>query len=208
MNTKRLTLAALVAASTAALVLSGCASAEESTELSEGPTGVAESPTTDTSTTDDAADESASADHYDERDVRGQNPQIDYEQAIAIALDTAGGGFVYDLELDHSDDADAWVYEVSVRDGNTDHELVLSSSSGDVLEHEREDEDDDDPEREIAFDDMNPEEALQIASDEAGDDIVEGWALAWEDGELRYDIDVREGDDFEISVADGTISRD
>ena len=208
MRTNRMTLAALVAASTAALVLSGCSSADESVELSEGPTGVAESPAaTDDSTNDDAADESEAPDGFDERDVRGATPEIDYEQALSLAVDAAGGGFVYEIELDHSRDAGEWVYEIDVLNGGTSHELKLSASSGDVLEHERDDEDDD--EREVSFDDMTPEEALQIATDEIGsDEVIEGWTFSWDDGRLQYDIDLRGDDDLEINVEDGSVSRD
>lgn len=208
MRTNRMTLAALVAASTAALVLSGCSSADESVELSDGPTGVAESPAaTDASTNDDAADESETPDGVDERDVRGQTPEIDYEQAVSLAVDAAGGGFVYQIELDHSRDAGEWVYEIDVLNGGTSHELKLSASSGDVLEHERDDEDDD--EREVSFDDMTPEEALQIATDEIGsDEVIEGWTFSWDDGRLQYDIDLLGDDDLEINVEDGSVSRD
>lgn len=205
-NHMRLT--AVAAASMAALVLAGCSGADEPTELSDGPTGVAESSAaTDESTNDDAADESDAADTFDDGDVRAQTPAIDYEQAVSLAVDAADGGFVFDIEFDHSRDAGEWVYEIDVLNGSTSHELRLSASSGDVLEHERDDEDDD--EREVTFSDMTPEEALQIASDEVGsDEVIEGWTLSWDDGRLHYDIDLRGDDDFEINVEDGSVTRD
>ena len=205
----RTTKVALVTAAIAALTLSGCASGGDETEVTEGATGTAESTGTEsTDAPDQSQGDSDAEGEYDERDVRGQSPAIDHEQAVSAAVEAAGGGIVYEIELDHSRDAGEWIYEVSVLDGTTDHDIKLSAESGEVLEHERGEEDD--SEREVSFSDMAPAEALELAAAEAGAEAVfEGWTLSWDDGRLHYDIDVRDGDDdLEVWVDDRSVTRD
>lgn len=207
-RTTTMALAGMVAA---ALALSGCASAgNDATEVTEGASGTTESTGTEeaTSTEESQGDDTAEGE-YDERDVRGQSPETDHEQAVSAAVEAAGGGIVYEIELDHSDDAGEWVYEVSVLDGTTDHDITLSAASGEVLEHERDDEDD--SEREVTFDDMTPAEALELAAAEVGaDTVLEGWTLSWDDGRLHYDIDTDadDDDDLEVWVDDSSVTRD
>lgn len=196
-------------AAAGALLLAGCSTGTEPTEVGDGAEGSAPPATAQPAQPSESAAESNPADDagLHERDVRAQTFGIDHEEAVAIAVAEAGGGFAYQIEVDWSDDHGEWVYEVEVLDGRSDHEFDLSTADGSVLKHERDDEDD--SEREIDFS-MTPAEALELAAAELVDgEWIEGWTLSWDDGRLEYDIDTENGpDDIVIDVASGSVTRD
>lgn len=185
-----------------ALALAGCSSSEDPSDAGEAPRGTAESPAAS-----EPIDESTGGGgEFDERDVRGQELDIDHERAVEIALEEAGGGIVFSIELDHSRHHGEWVYEIEVLDGSDEHDFDISATSGEVLEHDRDSEDD--TEQEVTFE-MTPAEALDLAAGQLADgDIVEGWTLSWDDGQLEYEIDVEPGEDLIIDVATGDIRED
>ena len=206
-RTRTRSLLALSAA--AALTLTGCASGDDTADAGEGIQASPEPAPAQPSQTvqQETESESAAGGSFHERDVRAQTLDVAPEDAVDLAVSEAGGGFVYQLELDWSDHHGAWVYEVEVLDGTTDHEFDLDAMTGAILKHERDDEDD--TEREITFA-MTPDEAVALAADHVTDgEWIEGWTLSWDDGKLEYDVDVEGGgDDVRIDTESGQVARD
>ncbi|WP_293694413.1 PepSY domain-containing protein [uncultured Agrococcus sp.] len=195
------------ALSVAALALAGCSGAgDDTTDMGDAPQGTSDTTETAMPNQSESGDSTEDAEtEFDERDVRGQQFDIDHERAVEIALSEAGGGFVFSLELDHSRHHGEWVYEVEVQDGSAQHEIDISAMTGDVVEHDTDS--DDDREREITFE-MTPEEALSLAAEFKPDTVFESWTLSWDDGQLEYEIDAEPGDDLIVDVATGDVRED
>lgn len=197
---KKLTPIALIAVG--ALALAGCSSpADDSSDAGDAPRG-----TTEESSAPAPEETTGETGSNEDRDVRSQDFDIDHERAVEIALEEAGSGFAFSIELDHSRLHNEWVYEVEVQDGNNQHDIDISASTGEVLEHDQDS--DDDTEREITFE-MTPAEALELAADQLADgDAIEGWTLSWDDGQLEYEIDVEPGEELIVDVQTGEIRQD
>jgi len=120
-------------------------------------------------------------------DLREVELPISANDAVEIAGDDAGAGFLYSIELDYSDSDSAWVYEVKILDGTTKHEVEIDAVSGDVLDSETDSTDDE--EQEITLGDpMEISEALELATNEVNEPL-RGWKYEHDDGRLTYEFD-------------------
>lgn len=146
---------------------------------------------------DDAA--SGGAPLPENADLATEQLPVPAEEAVAIALETAGGGEAVSVSIDHEDDR-GWVWEIEVALDGREHEIDIDAATGEVLQHEE----DEDTVVEPAVDvtsPMTPAEAIDLALQKhAG--RVSSWELDSDDGTIRYQIDLEQSgdDDTEIEV--------
>lgn len=197
------------AAATIALVggLVGCASD------SSGPAGPVDSPgdsglhsASPGEPVDDAA---VSTQAGADADLRETHFAVTAEDAVQIATDTVGAGFVYKIELDYDSADAAWQWEIDILDGTTAHEIEIDAVSGQIVSHEQESTSDTEQRVDLA-DPMTYDEALQLAIGEV-DGLLRGWTLEWDDGRLEYEFDLMDGNteiEVTVDVETGQVRRD
>lgn len=122
------------------------------------------------------------------------------EEAVSTAQENFEGELT-ELELD--DDNGEWIYEVHLENDSEEYEIQLSADDLSVLNEETESDDNNDAEDQFSYGDAIPhDEAVQIALDEAGGEL-EGWTLDKDDGQLEYDVDLRNtdnGNDTDVTI--------
>lgn len=168
---------------------SATASASPATSPSASP---AQSPTTSTSSTQQATGENV--------DLASATFTIAAQDAIDLAVERAGGGFAYSIELDWSGYDSAWVYELDVLMDTMDIDIDINADTGELLELERDDTDD----AEEAIDLESPmtwETARDIALG-ASQGRITSWKLSYDDDYTAYEFDIEDssGDDIEVEV--------
>ncbi|MGO3147808.1 MAG: PepSY domain-containing protein [Leucobacter sp.] len=190
-----------------AIGLAGCSqNADDSSDpgSSAGP----ELSTTEDLTPDESANDTSTQPAAD-ADLRTVEFPITAEDAVQIATDAAGAGFVYSIELDHDDDNSAWEWEIHVLDGTTEHELEIDAVSGDIVSHEQDSTDDTEQAVNLT-DPMTYDEALELAVANV-DGTLHGWNLDWDDNVLEYEFDLKQGDDdtdVSVNVETGAVRLD
>lgn len=155
--------------------------------------------------TDTAGEDSGSADESSEDtestgvavlDELGSTP----EDAVSAAQENFEGELV-ELELD--EDNSEWVYKVHLENDTEEYEVELSADDLSVLSEETETDDDNDTDDQFSYGDAIPhDEAVQTALDEVGGEL-EGWTLDRDDGQLEYDVELRDtdnGDDTDVTI--------
>ncbi|MGR6089212.1 MULTISPECIES: PepSY domain-containing protein [Brevibacterium] len=132
-------------------------------------------------------------------DLSKESPAISAEDAIKTAEEEVGNGIVHGIELDWDDKDEAWQYEVSILDGNTDHDVEIDAETGKIAEHEQDSTDD----KEKAIDLNDPmafDDALKLAQKKADGKLV-SWKLEFDDGKQEYQFDFEKGSgDVEVTV--------
>lgn len=132
-------------------------------------------------------------------DLSKESPAISAEDAIKTAEEEVADGIVHGIELDWDDKDGAWRYEVSILDGNTDHDVEIDAETGKIAEHEQDSTDD----KEKAIDLNDPltfDDALKRAQKEADGKLV-SWKLEFDDGKQEYQFDFENGgEDTEVTV--------
>src|SRR5690625_3660801 len=104
-------------------------------------------------------------------DMREVELPISANDAVEIAGDDAGAGFLYSIELDYSDSDSAWVYEVKILDGTTKHEGEIDAASGDVIDSENDSTGEEEPEIRLR-DPRECSEALALATDAGSEPML------------------------------------
>lgn len=95
-------------------------------------------------------------------------------------------------------------YEIDGFNVGTEFELTVDAETGEILEQNSES--DDDTETPINFDAiMTPQEAMQIALEDAGTGYVKEWELERDDGRTEYDIDIEGAEDRDIDAETGEV---
>ncbi|WP_022918451.1 PepSY domain-containing protein [Ruania albidiflava] len=134
-------------------------------------------------------------------DLREANFAVDVARALQISAEETGAEeVVFTIELEFSRHYDAWVWTIETLAGGTDHDVEIDADTGEVLDHEQDS--GDDQERAVdATDPMTPERAMELATAEV-DGRVRAWKLEWEDGAMRYEVEVVRsgGDDVDVLV--------
>lgn len=187
----------VVAAATLMIGLAGCG------QNTEDSAGSGTSPESELSTTEDLTpEESASklgTHPAADADLRTVSFPTTGQDAVQIASDAAGAGFVYSIELDHDDSEDRWEWEIHILDGTTEHEIEIDAGSGAIVSHEKDSTNDTEQPVDLA-DPMTYDTALGLAVAKV-DGTLHGWKLDWDDNVREYEFDLtRDGDDIDVSV--------
>lgn len=173
-----------------------------------GASGEQESGSAESTGSGDASTETTSTPA--DANLREASFAVDVAEALQISAETTGADeVVYTIELDHSSHYGAWVWTIETLADGIEHEVEIDADTGEVLDYEQESSDD----QEHAVDPtdpMTPEQAIELAAAEV-DGPVTGWELDWDDGAVRYEVEVRRGgDDVEVIVdaASGSVRLD
>lgn len=125
--------------------------------------------------------------------------QIPLEDALQIFFDTFGEDINVDqIELDEENGA--LVYSISGWDDQNEYELDINAETGDVTEQESE-RDNDSDDTIINLDNLiSPPEAMEIAIDETGNEVVESWTIEVDSGLTVYEVDMGGPNDDDITL--------
>lgn len=128
---------------------------------------------------------------------------ITMEQAVQIFHEIFGeNASINEIELD--EDIRGYEYSIAGWDDLNEYDLDIGAQSGEIKEQETDR--DDDTDDTINLDNIiAPQEAMDIATADAGVDFVEGWTLEVDDGVTVYEIDLRGADDITINAETGDI---
>ncbi|GAA1490375.1 PepSY domain-containing protein [Brachybacterium sacelli] len=147
---------------------------------------------------DDAASGSGQASALPaDADLASEQLPVPAEEAVGIAVQTAGGGETESVSIDHDDDR-GWTWEIEVAVDGSEHNLDIDATTGKVLEHEEDDDRVEDPVVDVTSP-MTPQEAIDLAVAER-DSRVSGWDLDSDDGAIRYQVDIQSSGDDDVEV--------
>ena len=143
-------------------------------------------------------------------DLATQTFAISAPDAMLTAVEKAGGGFVYSIELDWSRYHNAWVYELDVLMGTMDHDVDINADTGEVLELERDETND--KKQAVSLDSPMSWESARDKALAAVQGQVTGWKLEYDDDYTAYEFGIVDssGDEIEveINVTTGTVRID
>lgn len=173
-----------------------------------------EEPTDETPTEDTTADDTA--DVEDPGNV-GPGGSVDtsqgisnvefpvtMEQAVQIFYDTFGENINIDqIELD--EDIRGYEYAISGWDDANEYDIDIDAHSGEIRDQETDADNDNDDDIINLENVMTPQEAMDIATADAGVDFVKEWTLEVDDGITVYEIDLEGADDVTINAETGDI---
>lgn len=215
MKTNRMAMSTVAGLAALTLALAGCGGSDSGNGADEAQDSPAASESAQASPAgaedqsdddqDDDGDETKSAEESSGKglsagaDLSKESPAISAEDAIKTAEEEVGNGIVHGIELDWDDKDGAWQYEVSVLDGNTDHDVEIDAETGKIAEHEQDSTDD--KEKAIDLNDpMTFDDALKRAQKKADGKLV-SWKLEFDDGKQEYQFDFENGsEDTEVTV--------
>ena len=211
MKTHGMAISTVTGIAALALALAGCSGAgseDDSGDAQSSPAATGSAASGESGPTDEPSD-SASEEGGDadasgkalpaDADLSKESPSVSAEDAIDTALKKTGDGIVHGIELDWDETDSAWQYEVSILDGNTDHDIEIDAATGKIVDHDKDDTDDE----EKAIDLKEPmtfDEALDLAQEKSSGRLV-GWKLEYDDGkkEFQFDFD-QDGEETETTV--------
>ena len=213
MKTNRMAMSTVAGLAALTLGLAGCGGSDSGTDEAQNSPAASESAQTggvggdeqseDTDNVKDDKNESsqdASGEGLTvDADLSKESPAISAEDAIKTAEEEVGNGIVHGIELDWDDKDEAWQYEVSILDGNTDHDIEIDAETGEIVKHEQDSTDD--KEKAIDLNDpMTFDDALKLAQNKADGKLV-SWKLEFDDGKQEYQFDFEKGsEDVEVTV--------
>ena len=109
------------------------------------------------------------------------------------------------LELENGE----YEYEIEGRKDNKEYSLTLDANTADIKAQSEEDDDDKETVEPIDFASIiSPEEAMDKALTGQEDAKVVEWSLSTDDGKLKYEIDVENGDDKDVDALTGEVLDD
>ncbi len=176
-----------------------------------------EEPTTDpanedTTTEDTATDDTTTGDTQQSAapDTSNGIYNVDFavtlEEATQSFLDTFGQDVNIDT-VEFDDDRGNYEYQISGWDAENDYELDVDATTGEV--NEQETDSDTEADHTIEFDNIiSPEEAMEVAVEASGSDLIEGWTIDDEDGLTVYEVEIENGDDVIMDAATGSVIPD
>ncbi|WP_426936433.1 PepSY domain-containing protein [Brevibacterium sp. LE-L] len=215
MKTNRMAMSTVAGLAALTLGLAGCGGSDSDNGADEAQNSSAASESAPAGTaadddqsedTDDGKDEAKDSTQDSsgkglsaDADLSSESPATSAEDAIKTAEKEVGNGIVHGIELDWDDKDQAWQYEVSILDGNTDHDVEIDAETGKIVKHEQDSTDD----KEEAIDLNDPmtfDEALKLAQEKAEGKLV-GWKLEYDDEmkEFQFDFD-QNGEETEVTV--------
>lgn len=184
-------------------------------ETGQGDGGESSDPSGDTGDpSGDAGDSSGDAGDATrtppDADLREVSVGVPVADALQISADEVGAdSVVYTIDLDYSEDYNAWVWSIDTLVDGTDHEVEIDADTGEVLDHEQ-DSSDDNEEAVDPADPMTPEEAIDLAA-AVVDGPVRSWQLEFDDDERAYQVEITTGGDeveVTVNVATGAVRVD
>lgn len=192
----------------ASLVMVACGGADENPDsanvdevVEENEEFASEEESAEDSTEDTTE---ASSEESDEQSTEGSSDTIapeDINHDVGEAVDAASENFdgeLVEVELDNEDDQ--WIYKVDMESESEEYEVRLSVDDLSVVDEQKENDDDFDTDEHFSYGDAIPaEEAVQTAMDETNGEL-EGWTLAKDDGQLEYEVDMKNGDNGDADV--------
>lgn len=106
------------------------------------------------------------------------------------------------LELENGE----YEYEIEGRKDNKEYHLTLDANTADIKAQSEEDDNDNEKAEPIDFASIiSPTEAMDKALTGQEDAKVVEWSLSTDDGKLKYEIDVENGDDKEVDALTGEV---
>ncbi|WP_209370633.1 PepSY domain-containing protein [Brevibacterium renqingii] len=196
------------------LALSGCSSDTEEGSATQSPTESqageesapsesqgSESSEPSASSESSESSEDSEAKLPEDADLSKTMPKTTAADAVKIGQDKvkAKDGTLHAIELDYDSEDGKWEYDVKIKDGSTDHKVVIDAATGKVIRDESEDSDD----KEKAIDLNSPmsyDEAYDLAK-KKGEGRLAGWKLEYDDGQREYQFDFDDkGSETEVTV--------
>ncbi|WP_092014810.1 PepSY domain-containing protein [Brevibacterium siliguriense] len=213
MKTNRMAMSTVAGLAALSLGLAGCSGSDSGTDDAQNSPAASETSQAGTAEGDDQSEgaddskesgsestkESAGKGLPADADLSKESPTISAEDAIRTGEEKVGNGIVHGIELDWDDKDQAWQYEVSILDGNTDHDVEIDAQTGKIVKHEQDSTND----KEKAIDLNHPmtfAEALKLAQKKADGKLV-SWKLEFDDNlrEYQFDFD-QDGVETEVTV--------
>lgn len=125
------------------------------------------------------------------KDATAAESFLSMEEAQEIAL-SEQDGHIDSIELE-SDEGYVY-YEVEIESGDTEYDIYIEASTGEVLKVDRDDHDDDDYEVSRALENIiSAEKAMQIAVEKVGGKVIE-IELDEDDNRHEYEIELKTND--------------
>jgi len=125
------------------------------------------------------------------KDATAAESLLSMEKAQEIAL-SEQDGHIDSIELE-SDEGYVY-YEVETENGDTEYDIYIEASTGEVLKVDRDDHDDDDYEVSGALENsISAEKAMQIAVEKVGGKVIE-MELDEDDNRYEYEIEIKTND--------------
>ncbi|HLS36051.1 MAG TPA: PepSY domain-containing protein [Bacillota bacterium] len=132
-----------------------------------------------------------SAEVVQTKDATAAESLLSMEKAQEIAL-SEQDGHIDSIELE-SDEGYVY-YEVEIENGDTEYDIYIEASTGEVLKVDRDDHDDDDYEVSGALENsISAEKAMQIAVEKVGGKVIE-MELDEDDNRYEYEIEIKTND--------------
>jgi len=187
---------------TAALALATTLAACSDADESDDPTTPVTSPTVEATTNGDDSDDRSGDDATDDADDATDDATTEYVTrtangiaAIMKAEEETGGQAT---NIDYEDDDKTWDVVV-VADGVA-HELTLNEDGSEVVSRDDQDDDEDDIQH-IAKAEVTLVDAIDIASPQVPDGVLEDAELDEDDGTVRWEITLNtDGRDRDVIV--------
>lgn len=189
------------------LLLAACGTEQPTTDETAEPIEQVEETdqtqgTKDT-TTDEETTDSTTTSETTSQGVENRDFEYTIDDAVQIFLDTypeAEG--INKVEFDVDDGR--FEYEIDGFNATMEFELTVDAETGEIKDQSSEN--DDDTNMAINFDAIiSPQEAMQIALDDAGAGYVKEWELDTDDGRTEYDIDIEGADDRDVDAETGEV---
>ncbi|CAM2909748.1 PepSY domain-containing protein [Salinicoccus roseus] len=188
----------------ASLVMAACGGADENPDSADVDEVVEENE--EFSSTEESAEESTEESTEESSGqssgstgdtIAPEDINHDAEEAVDAASENFDGELV-EVELDDEDNQ--WIYKVDMESESEEYEVKLSVDDLSVVEEQTESDDDFDTDEHFSYGDAVPaEEAVQTAMDETNGEL-EGWTLDRDDGQLQYEVDMKNGDNGDSDV--------
>ena len=167
-------------------------------ETSDSMTEQDTSSTADTSAKDEGQNDSQG------QGIQGREFEVSFAQALEILNETFGEVNVEQVQFDRDDNR--YVYDIEAHDETSEYSLVIDAETGDIVEQDEENDNDNDNDIINIDNVITPLDAMDIAMQEASDGAyVKEWDLDTDNGRAIYEIEVENGEDFEIDAETGDI---
>lgn len=129
-----------------------------------------------------------------------------YNREFQVSLDDATQMF-YDMfgedatidQIEFDEDDGVYEYNIDGWDQENEYELDINADTGDIIEENTESDSDQDDTLELEGI-ISPQEAMDIAVEEAGSEIVEDWTLEVDNGVTVYEVNFENADDDDIVI--------
>lgn len=124
--------------------------------------------------------------------------QVSLDDAIQTFYDTFGDDVTID-QIDFDEENGIYEYDIDGWDQENEYSLEINADTGEILEESSESDDDQDDTLDLE-NIITPQEAMDIAVEEAGSDIVEQWTIEEDDGLTVYEVELENADDDDIKI--------